>query len=401
MPLALAVQTTITSQPVPIQPAGTYNASQQNQRAPQPPKPASYSIGLVGGPSTSTSQALVLGNNRVYEPSPPSAKPQASANVVIAGRDPRPTVEEITDSEEEHLINGESHSVTVSSGSTSKPTPSTYHLRAAAGEARKRRRVGQHVEEDEEELVYEAIEAAPSPPAKPKKRATCKRGEKKTLKPITGMISKPEVDIADILMTQKVTLPAMHLYQISPFFRDECKRLVISSRKPRKKQSQAANEDSGATVASVASVALRTEKRSGDKTIKWAAGEYHNMLHTSYAAFNIPATLSKHLNKGKQVDLPFGCAKAGQGSDLVIINEKLAEDLRLKFRSSRELDHEGVKITVASGDNHRLDNWVVLHVDVDGIRRKIWAFVTPPGSPAVHTQLLLGVPLAEVGGSEN
>lgn len=80
--------------------------------------------------------------------------------------------------------------------------------------------------------------------------------------------------------------------------------------------------------------------------------------------------MSKHNNE-EHVDLPFRCAKADQGSDFVIINERLAEDLRLKFRSSRKLGNERVKMTIASGENHGLDNWMVLDVDVNGIRRKI------------------------------
>ena len=378
LPPASAPSQVTASQPLPWQPAGTYNASQQNQWTTEPAKPASYSVGVLGNHPPADPCAPPPRLDRMWvPPKEGSDKTHARSNVVVAGK---PTVEEITDSEEDYLVNGGSNSVIVSSGSPAKSRLLTNHLTASVKEARKRARI-ERGDSDSEDARPAVVQDS----AKPKKKATRQRGKKKGLKPIAGMIGQPEINIADILLKQTITLPAMHLYQLSPWFRDEMKRVTNAPRKSRKKRS----EDPEKEGAVVSSVALTKVSASGDRTIKWASKEYLSILDNSPTAFNVPAILSKNLDSGEHLGLPFGCAKADQGSDLVIINEQLAKALKLKFRSSRELDKEGVKMTVASGDNHALVYWVVVHINVEGIKRRIWAFVNPKYS---STHLLLGLP---------
>lgn len=294
----------------------------------------------------------------------------------------------------ENLEEPSSNSVTMSSGALHDDNI----LRVFDTKPKRRRlyNVNEPSSSDEKEQL-------PKEPAKastrPKKEGAKRKGRKKTMKPILGMINKPEVNVEDILIHSNITLPALYLYQISPYFRDETRRLIQAPRKPRKKKEAAqepvkeaekepaketTRQESTATPMEVDYAAVDTE---GEET-HWAVREYHDTIANEKAAFGVPAILSKD-GKEPHVGLPPVCSKADQGSDLVLINDGLAKELKLRYRSTKDFSPRGVTMTVADGNHTKLNHWVTFTINVEGIKRIVWAFVNPRNT---STKLLLGMP---------
>ena len=80
------------------------------------------------------------------------------------------------------------------------------------------------------------------------------------------------------------------------------------------------------------------------------------MLDKSFAIFNVFIVLFKYKNRKKRIFLTKNQTKTNQNFDLIIINVEIANKLNLKFRNSKKLDFEKVKITIASDYNYRLNS---------------------------------------------
>ena len=185
------------------------------------------------------------------------------------------------------------------------------------------------------------------------------------------MIDQSKINIIDIFLKQTITLFVMHLYQLFSWFRNEMKRITNVSRKSRKKKSE--NFEKKKTI--VSSVILTKINVNENKTIKWISKKYLNILNNFSTTFNVFAILSKNLNFEKHLNFSFECAKTNQSFDLVIINEQLTKILKFKFRSSKKLNKKNVKMIVVNDDNHVLIYWMIVHINVKNIKRKIWTFV--------------------------
>ena len=125
-----------------------------------------------------------------------------------------------------------------------------------------------------------------------------------------------------------------------------------------------------------------------NEKVHWAVQEYHDTITHEKMAFGVPAKLSKN-GKKPFIELSYEECKADQGSDLVLMDDTVGKALELPYRSTREFSHKGVTMTVADGNHTRLNHWVTFEIDVDGIRRPIWAFINPRNT---STKLLLGLP---------
>ena len=69
-----------------------------------------------------------------------------------------------------------------------------------------------------------------------KKKRVKRKKIKKTMKSILKMNEKTTINVEKILMNNMIILSIMHLYQLSSYFRDEFKRLIIAFRKSRTKK---------------------------------------------------------------------------------------------------------------------------------------------------------------------
>ncbi len=73
-------------------------------------------------------------------------------------------------------------------------------------------------------------------------------------------------------------------------------------------------------------------------------------------------------DKETKYTLPNSHVKADQGSELVIINPKLVQQLGLKVRPTSTLAPHRLGMSVANGDSTELESWVKFWVEVSGIR---------------------------------
>ena len=79
------------------------------------------------------------------------------------------------------------------------------------------------------------------------------------------------------------------------------------------------------------------------------------MLNKSFVVFNVSIVLFKFYNQKSRIVLKLNKTKTNQNSNLVIINIKLIKKLNLKFKNSKKLDNEKMKITIINEHNHRLN----------------------------------------------
>ena len=268
------------------------------------------------------------------------------------------------------------NSVTLSSGAHEENT----NPKVLA--AKRRRTTDKEGSEDE----IARLEDAPKVTDRPKKDGVKRKGKKKILKPIAGMINKPEVSVEELLEKSVISLSALHLYQISPFFRDETRRLTQAPRKRGKKKETVAEETAEVSKVDYAAV-TPGEEGDGDPPA-WALRDYRESADVDKTAFGVPAILSKDGNE-PNIGLSYNICKADQGSDLVLIDDELARELKLRYRSTKDFSPRGVTMTVADGNHTRLNHWVIFQINVEGIKRMAWAFVNPRST---STKLLLGMP---------
>ena len=193
-------------------------------------------------------------------------------------------------------------------------------------------------------------------------------------------------------MNTNIVIPALHLFQISPKFREETRRLMTVPRKPRKKKvlppSVPIVEEEEELFAKIDHLNKDTVE-TNHALLQTPKQELAEILQSKGEAFRMKATIWKS-DEGTRYALPDSHVKADQGSDLVIINPKLVKRLGLKVRPTSTLANHRLGMSVANGDSTELKSWVKFWVEVSGIQREMWAFVTPKENPNVS--LLLGLP---------
>lgn len=219
-------------------------------------------------------------------------------------------------------------------------------------------------------------------PVKASKKKTRTR-QKKPLKPIVAMEGDKQIDITQILKDAKVVMPVAHLAQLSPYFRDEAKRLLSMPRQRRAKKTTA---DAAAQARAVGTAVRHVKAEVIEKIKKWSEQD------RSSRAFSLPATVWKD-KAGHTLTIPRSDVAADQGSDINLIYPKLRKMLDLKRYPIKDLKIAKVHMTVANGARYELTHWVYLHVNVQGVTRYIWAFVCP--TDAQGLALLLGRPYLE------
>ena len=218
-----------------------------------------------------------------------------------------------------------------------------------------------------------------------KKKEVKRKGKKKTMKPILSMINKSKVNVKNILIHNNIILPALYLYQIFLYFRNETKRLIQASKKLKKKKEAA---QKSVKKAKKKPVKKTTRQKSTTTSMKmnyaavdtkeeethWTMRKYHDTIINEKAAFDVSAILFKD-GKEFHVKLSSMCSKANQGSDLILINDGLAKELKLRYRSTKNFSFKSVTMIVVDGNHTKLNHWVIFTINVKGIKRIVWAFV--------------------------
>ncbi|KAG7007159.1 hypothetical protein G7Y79_00011g030570 [Physcia stellaris] len=253
-------------------------------------------------------------------------------------------------------------SITVSAGSEyDSESDAGQSARVYTIETRGKKRRMKH-DGEASDVEEEPAAKSPEPTEKTPATAPAKKGGKRTKK----SIDKPK------------ELKKINALKDKP--PDEFKRLTLAPRKPRKKQASTNTEVSrvGLTQADLSTLKPGIK----EMTREWAE------INKDLTAFGVPVVLQKE-NGSTRYSLGYQHAKADQGSDLVLIDSKLAHDMGLKIHHTSEFVKHQITMTVASGQRKVLSHWVMLNINAEGIKRRLFAFVNPH---AMGTKLLLGLP---------
>ncbi|SMR65000.1 unnamed protein product [Zymoseptoria tritici ST99CH_3D1] len=203
------------------------------------------------------------------------------------------------------------------------------------------RRPSQHEQQRQQERQQQR-------PIKETKKKSSSSKPRKPVKPINAMIGQPAIDILAIVATIMVTIPITWLMQLSPFFRDETKRLVSQ---PRMRES-------------------KTKDKNANR------------------AFGVPATITG--THGRQAVVLRNQVAADQGSEINLIYPHLRKALGLKLRDIGEIDLPPMDMSTANGGLTPLKHFVIFNLNVEGMSREVWAFACP--TERSNLSLLLGVP---------
>ena len=71
------------------------------------------------------------------------------------------------------------------------------------------------------------------------------------------------------------------------------------------------------------------------------------------------------------IEIFFDMVKANQKSNLIIINQKLMNDLDLKIYFAIKIDFRNIRMIVINDNHHKFHYFVIFHVHVEKIIRKI------------------------------
>ena len=189
---------------------------------------------------------------------------------------------------------------------------------------------------------------------KREKRKPVKQVEKKSTKasaPISDLVDQPPPDIQALLMNTNIVIPAVHLFQISPKFWKETRRLMTVLCKPRKKKIVLSNipieKEEEINYADIHQTGKDVD--TNHALFQTPKQELAKILQSKKKAFCIKATIWKS-DKETKYALPDSHVKVDQGSYLVIINSRLVKRLGLKVRPTSTLAPYRLSISVANGD---------------------------------------------------
>lgn len=172
-------------------------------------------------------------------------------------------------------------------------------------------------------------------------------------------------------------MTVIQLCVISSFFRDEFKRLTFVSRKSRKKQTFANIEVSRVDFIQIDLTTLKSNIKK--MTREWVE------INKNLIAFEVFVVLQKK-DDSKRYSFEYQHVKTNQDLNLILIDSKFAQIMRLRFRFISEFVKHQVTMTMISEQRKILSHWVMFNINAKDIKRRLFAFVN---SNAMKTKLLL------------
>ena len=203
-----------------------------------------------------------------------------------------------------------------------------------------------------------------------KKKKVKQKNVKKTLKSIANMIDRQKISIEELLLNQTITLSTLHLFQLFSHLRDETKRLINAFRKSRKKKIEKINQ----TTTSMFKVNFTFVRSNKNKRVQWIVKKYYEIVKIINNAYRILCIFYKD-SKSSRIDLSFESIKANQSSNFIIINAKLASNMKLNVYSSKLLNFNEMRMMMINENRHELKFWIILNIEIENIKRQIWIFV--------------------------
>ena len=224
--------------------------------------------------------------------------------------------------------------------------------------------------ESNEESIKFLTELTATIVERSKKKKIKQKSVKKTLKSIANMIDHSKISIEKLLMRQTITLSALHLFQLFSHLRDETKRLINAFRKFRKKKIEKINQ----AKTSIFKINFAFVRSNKNKRVQWIIKKYYETMNVINNAYEMFCILYKN-SKSSHIDLSFESIKANQNSDFIIINAKFASNMKLNVYSSKLLNSNEMRMMMTNENRHELRFWIILNIEIENIKRQIWAFV--------------------------
>ena len=92
-----------------------------------------------------------------------------------------------------------------------------------------------------------------------------------------------------------------------------------------------------------------------------------NVINNAYEMFCILYKNSKFFH----IDFSFESIKANQNFDFIIINAKLASNMKLNVYSSKLLNCNEMRMMMTNENRHELRFWIILNIEIENIKRQI------------------------------
>jgi hypothetical protein len=117
-------------------------------------------------------------------------------------------------------------------------------------------------------------------------------------------------------------------------------------------------------------------------------------LHPDDKAFKIPVTFRvRHQGKYTKVAMPIGMTHGDQGSDMNLISEPLRKAMGFTVIALSSKGWSGLSMNTADGNSSPLVAYTTFMIGVNGIWRRVYAFIRPETrSNQGELSLLLGLP---------
>ena len=173
--------------------------------------------------------------------------------------------------------------------------------------------------------------------------------------PISGLVRHPALNIQALFIKTNIVIPALHLFQISPKFREETRHFMTVSHKPCKKKVISPILEEEEELYAGVNYLKQDTVDTNHTLLQTPKQELNEILQSKEEEFSMKATIWKNRDETKFALLD-SHVRADQGSNLVMINSKLVKKLGLKIRPTSIFVSHYFGIFVANGDSTELES---------------------------------------------
>ncbi|KAG6223827.1 hypothetical protein E4U26_004233 [Claviceps purpurea] len=165
-------------------------------------------------------------------------------------------------------------------------------------------------------------------------------------------------------------------------FKKLSSRMTISKRRPKKNVSSSFGAGSAKAAPPLSTLSDSSSTHNTDLLRKHrSSAKLFGLSVLVYAGY-----------KGKQVfDLVPGQAVADQGAEISIISRSFVLENKIPVYDLGTVGFRGLQMINADGRHNKVSHFVSIQVVCEGVKRMVWAVVTPDLQPDNRTVLILGL----------
>ena len=179
-------------------------------------------------------------------------------------------------------------------------------------------------------------------------------------------------------MNIKITLPVLYLFQFFPKFKKKSRRLMIFKKMKKIPQNETARAKTPETfqtnrMGTRVNTQTITSTQLITNLIKFIIPKENLkiILDKTFVAYAVETIVWNTKRPDKIIFVNNLKAKTDQKSTIIVINQKLVERFRLKFKKSSKLNPRKMCMSITNGKNTAITNWVKFWVKVVNIGRKV------------------------------